>query len=149
MNKLLVILLLCCSLFACSYEPIFSNKKFNLKFTDISFKGDFKINKIIKDNLSKKVKGDKEFELYFFTEKNKEVVSSNAKGDPTIYKITIDLDYFIKKSGEIIFEENIKKNLTYNNIDDKFELLKYEDNIVLNLSKNISDEILMSVIALE
>ena len=34
--------------------------------------------------------------------------------------------------------------MTYN-INDKFELSKYEDNIIYNLSENISSEIMMSV----
>ena len=35
--------------------------------------------------------------------------------------------------------------MTYNNIDDKFELLKYEENILDNLLENISSEILMTI----
>ena len=37
------------------------------------------------------------------------------------------------------------EQVNYNNIDDKFELLKYEENILNNLLKNISLEILMAI----
>ena len=36
------------------------------------------------------------------------------------------------------------KQATYNNIDDKFELLKYEENIVEKLSKKFAEDILIS-----
>ena len=41
------------------------------------------------------------------------------------------------------------KEVTYNNINDKFELSQYEDNTVINLSNNISDDILTSLLTLD
>ena len=35
--------------------------------------------------------------------------------------------------------------MSYNNIKDKFELSKYEENILKNISDNISDEILLNI----
>ena len=49
---------------------------------------------------------------------------------PTIYKISINLNYNLKKDNNIVFENEILEQSTYNNIDDKFELLKYEENII-------------------
>ena len=43
----------------------------------------------------------------------------------------------------------LSKQVTYNNIDDKFELLKYEENIIKSLSEKFVDDILMSVTAME
>ena len=43
----------------------------------------------------------------------------------------------------------ILKTATYNNINDKFELLKYEENIVKNLSESIANDILTSTTILE
>ena len=75
-------------------------------------------------------------------------MASNKKGDPTIYKITINLNYNLKKDNNIIFENEILKQSTFNNIDDKFELLKYEENIVENLSEKIAEDILISIVSL-
>ena len=75
-------------------------------------------------------------------------MASNKKGDPTIYKITINLNYNLKKDNKIIFENEILKQSTFNNIDDKFELLKYEENIVENLSEKIAEDILISIVSL-
>ena len=43
----------------------------------------------------------------------------------------------------------ILKQSTYNNINDKFELLKYEENIIKNLSRKIADDILISITSLK
>ena len=40
------------------------------------------------------------------------------------------------------------KQSTFNNIDDKFELLKYEENIIENLSEKIAEDILISMASL-
>ena len=102
---------------------------------------------MIKNNLLEKTKfsSNSEYDLYFLTNKEKEIVSSNEKGDPTIFKIEIYLDYTLKKNNIVIFSNTIQKQVTYNNIKDKFELLRYEENILNNLLENISSEILMSI----
>ena len=57
----------------------------------------------------------------------------------------INTDFKISKDGKSLFKNKISKQSTYNNIDDKFELDKYEEKILENLSKNISSEILNAV----
>ena len=61
------------------------------------------------------------------------------------FQINISVNYFLDQGGKVIFTNNINKEVNYNNIDDKFELLKYEENIVNNLLRNIADEILFSI----
>ena len=90
--------------------------------------------------------GNKVFDLEFSTEKNREIISSNAKGDPTIFKLNINLNYIVFKNDEEIINDEIEKQLTYNNIDDKFELDKYEESIIKNISESLSDEILISIL---
>ena len=50
----------------------------------------------------------------------------------------------IKKNGKIILENELFKQTTYNNINDKFELLKKEGDILNNLSERLSDDILIA-----
>ena len=44
-----------------------------------------------------------------------------------------------------MLSKSLKKKMSYNNIKDKFELSKYEENILKNISDNISDEILLNI----
>ena len=57
------------------------------------------------------------------------------------------MDYQVFQKNKKILEKKFVKYLNYNNINDKFELSKYEENIVENLSETISSEILMSIIS--
>ena len=50
-----------------------------------------------------------------------------------------------KPVGTVFHSFYIKKKVTYNNIQDKFELSKFEENVVRNISNNISNEILISI----
>ena len=51
----------------------------------------------------------------------------------------------IIKNNEKILVEEIRKQTNYNNIKDKFELSKVEENITTNLIKKISEELLISI----
>ena len=146
MTKTLRIFFLCFLLSSCAYEPILSKKNYNFSFSKINSDGDIIINKILEEKLITETNNSsvKDFELYFFTKKEKELISSNKKGDPTIFKLNVNLNYKIKQNGKIILENELFKQTTYNNINDKFELLKKEGDILNNLSERLSDDILIA-----
>tara|TARA_Y100000591_G_C21787455_1_gene674616 strand:+ start:844 stop:1290 length:447 start_codon:yes stop_codon:yes gene_type:complete len=145
MTKILKILLFSFFVFSCSYEPIFSKKKYDFQFTNISYNEDSIINEIVKKSLIERSKGNNKYEIFLASEKDKEIVSKNEKGDPTIFNMKIKFNYIVKKDGIKVLSNTIIKESTYNNINDKFELLKYEENIQKTLSENISSEILISM----
>ena len=60
----------------------------------------------------------------------------------------ITLDYSIREDGKDIFTDKIQKQATYNNINDKFELLQYEENLIKNISDSISGQIITSATAI-
>ena len=62
-----------------------------------------------------------------------------------ILELKISLNYEILLNEKVILKDKIQKQITYNNIKDKYELAKYEDLMILNLSENLSDEILVSI----
>ena len=130
---------------SCSYEPILSKKKTNFRFGNILMEGDSAINEIIKKNLMNESSGDKIYNIYLSTTKNKEIVSLNEKGDPTSFKLEIFTDYKIIEGDVEILKNKILKEVRYNNISDKFELSRYEDDILKNLSEIISSEIILSI----
>ena len=147
MNKILLLFIVFLIISGCSYKPIFTNKKNDFKFENISSDNKSKINVIIKKNLLEKDdnSSNNNYDLNFSTKDEKEIVSSNENGDPTIFKIKITTNYSVSQNDKIIFTNKIVEQVNYNNIDDKFELLKYEENILNNLLKNISLEILMAI----
>ena len=145
MIRFLIISVILFSINACSYEPLLSSKNYDFELIIKSTAGNENVNKIIVKELKKKSVGNKKYSVEFSSEIDKQIVSSNEQGDPIIYRLEINTDFKISKDGKNILKNKISKQSNYNNIDDKFELDKYEEKILENLSKNISSEILNSV----
>ena len=150
MSRLIKLFFVLFVLSGCAYEPVLLKKNYNFYFTKVESEGEKEFNKVIKQTFTEntKIESINNFEIFFSSKLNKDIVASNKKGDPTIYKINISLNYKLKNDNAIIFENEILKQVTFNNIDDKFELLKYEENIVENLSKRFAEDILISVATL-
>ena len=79
------------------------------------------------------------------TTKEINIISKDSKGDPAIFELIINVNYNVERKEKILFQKNISKKTTYNNISDKFELDSYEKNIINNLSIDISDRIIFSI----
>jgi len=127
------------------------SKKYDFKFEEIISEGDININKIIKKNLLERSSEISEINyiLNIISKREKEVISSNTKGDPLVYKLKVNLKYYLYLNDKLIIENEIVKQTNYNNSNDKFELSKYEDNILKNLSESISSELLVSITTLK
>tara|TARA_Y100001970_G_C14188485_1_gene833986 strand:+ start:1108 stop:1572 length:465 start_codon:yes stop_codon:yes gene_type:complete len=146
-NKIITILLIFFFLLSCGYTPILTQKELPFKIENIQTIGNKKINSI----LSKKLRGledesnvnKKTFDIILETNLTKLTISKDSKGDPTIFEIQINTDLKVFNNKENInIDKNILKKITYNNIQDKFELERYEDTLIENLSINIADRII-------
>ena len=145
MNKIKLFFVILLTLSACEYEPML--KSYDFEFEEITSEGDKFINNILENNLKNRGKGLKKFDLNISTKKEREVVSSNDKGDATIFNLKIYVDYQVLKEGQIILKNSIIKEISYNNIDDKFKLNENENNILNYLSETILSEIFTSVVS--
>ena len=150
MSRLIKLFFVLFVLSGCAYEPVLLKKNYNFYFTEVEAEGEKEINEVIKQTFTEntKIESINNYQIFFSSKLDKDIVASNKKGDPKIYKINISLNYELKNDNSIIFENEILKQATFNNIDDKFELLKYEENIVENLSKRFAEDILISVATL-
>ena len=150
MNRLVKIFFAFLMLSGCAYEPVLLKKNYDFYFADIKSEGEKQINQIIKQKLTENtnIESINNYQIFFESKLSKDIVASNKKGDPTIYKISINLNYNLKKNNKIIFENEILKQSTFNNIDDKFELSKYEEKIVDNLSQRFAEDVLISIATL-
>ena len=150
MSRLIKLFFALFVLSSCAYEPVLIKKNYNFYFTEMESEGEKEINKVIIQTFTENTKKESvnNYQIFFSSKLNKDVIASTKKGDPKIYKININLNYKLKKDDGIIFENEILKQATFNNIDDKFELLKYEENIIENLSKKFAEDILISVATL-
>ena len=137
---------------SCSYKPIFSEKNYNFQIDEIILSGDNDVNRVIDRKLTMIKKSQnlnkKNFSVIINSIKNKEIISNDSKGDPLKFEINILIEYKILENGQIILERKIDKSNIYNNKSDKFELDQNEKNIIQNLSENIGDNIISSIINL-
>ena len=148
MNKIIIIFLLLTTLLSCSYRPILGDKKYDFQISNINFEGENKLNNIIKKNLKNNVFGNKKYDLFFITNKKKEVVTSNDKGKPLNFRLNVNLEYQIFYDNKKILKSTIVKQEVYDNKTDKFELSQDEENILLNLSEELSNDLLMAIVLL-
>ena len=155
MNKVLIkflALLIMFSITSCSYKPIFLEKDYNFEIEKISFEGDKSINKIIENKLNLIKKNEKskkkKYSLKIITQKKRNIISKDSKGDPLKFEMLITVKYKLMKDEYLVIEKKIEKNNIYNNDTDQFQLEQSEKIILENMSENISDIIISSIINL-
>ena len=90
----------------------------------------------------------KKIDIIIESEKNKNIISNDSKGDPLKFEINVFVLYRILENGNLILKREIKKSNVYNNKADKFELEQNEKTIIENLSDNISQNLISSIINL-
>ena len=123
--KLLIVFFL---ISGCGYSPIFSGKSSNFSIVEIRIIGDNKINNIINNKLNyyKNSSSDNFFSLDISTEFNKNISSKDSKGNPKTYKLSIIADISVKNNKGNISKKIFNKSINYNNVDNKFDLKKFE-----------------------
>ena len=156
MNKTLakfVLVFIILGLTSCSYSPIFSEKNYNFDINEIVLKGEKDINKILREKFNR-IKDNqnlekKEYKLLINSKKERNIVSKNSKGDPLKFELIITVEYEIIFNENLILKKTIEKNNIYNNDSDLFKLEQSEKIIIDNISGNISDKIISSIINLD
>ena len=129
----------------CGYQAVLNNQNYQFSINVNKINGDQKINSLIINNFKQLKENEKEYNLSLTSNKEKLIISKDSKGDPSIFEIKINVNYVVKKDGEILISNKINKKTTYNNITDKFELENYEKTIINNLVSEISDNIMLSI----
>ena len=147
MKKIIFIFLIFLFSSSCGYQPLISkNENFSLKL--IELEGNTQVNYIIKNRLKIYEEGNKNtFNLEIIDSKiNKIVTSMDTKGNPKTFQLTINLKIKLKNNSDLTFQEkNFISTTNYNTISSKFDLKKYEDNLIKNISEKISDEIILYI----
>ena len=142
MKKILIILILLIT--SCGYQPIYVDQnQENLIFQKITSDGEKEINNKIINSLkfiqSKDDSSDKILLLnssYFIQE-----TSKNSKGQVTSYRSNVQVNLIVKKDNKVIKNKNFTQIFSYNNLDNKFNLTKYQNEIKNNLINIIIQEI--------
>tara|TARA_B100001245_G_scaffold222542_1_gene194761 strand:- start:1035 stop:1499 length:465 start_codon:yes stop_codon:yes gene_type:complete len=146
-NKIFYKLILFIFLLSCGYSSVLTQKEYLFEIKYVEKIGNKKINSFIEKQLnsykSKKDSKKISFNIILNSNLTKETISKDSKGDPSIFELQITTDVkIINNIDNSTVEREINKKLTYNNLTDKFELSRYEDTLIQNLSLNIGNKII-------
>ena len=130
---------------SCGYTPIYQTDEISkFKLGIINHSGDKKIGRDLLNNLQryKDKKSNNIFDVYLTTIKRENIVSKDKKGDPSSYKIELEINLdLIGKNNDKKFSKKFIKETTYNSIDDNFKLNRYKKRLEKNLTSQILQEI--------
>tara|TARA_B100001540_G_scaffold316135_1_gene345194 strand:- start:1413 stop:1859 length:447 start_codon:yes stop_codon:yes gene_type:complete len=146
MKKILLIIIFFIT--SCGYQPIYLNKILkNNEFYKITLEGDIDINKKIVNALSLK---ENEFDdtlnnLMLTTSFDEIVTSKNSKGQIKSYRSQIRLSLIVKNKKEEILNKMFIEQFSYNNKDNKFELLQYQEEVKNNLINKIIEQAILYI----
>ena len=128
----------------CGFKPMFANKEVNFKIEKI--KSNKKIERIENrlNNLS--ITNPKFFyDLVIDYSESKTTLSKNSQGKSLLLRIKMNLDLKVIENNKIIMEKNYLSNFDYQNLDKKFELSDYENEIKKNMFDEIANKILIDL----
>ena len=130
---------------SCGYTPIYQADQISkFKLGIINHSGDKKIGRDLLNNLQrlKENKSNNIFDVYLTSVKKESIVSKNKKGDPSSYKIELEINLdLVGKNNDKKFSKRFKKVTTYNSMDNNFEQNRYKKKLEKNLTSQILEEI--------
>ena len=145
-----IILLLLLLLPSCGYEAIYSKKNsvnYNFSVSELNFIGDRTVNLKIKEKLNNyaQAKKDKDFTLKISSTSEKVILSKNTAGDATSFKNSVSINVEVLMNNKFKSNFIILESFNYNNISNKFNLKKYEEEIKNNLAETASDKLIFKL----
>ena len=145
-RKIIIPLILFLVLNSCGYSPIYSTKYQDFKINNLNFKGERKINDILKKRLVSYTKIDSAKNIYdvsISSSLQKNVDSKDKKGNPAQFSLRINVDLIIIDQFDKTLQINFNEKNAYNNKDKKFELKIYENSLTQNMSEKILSDIIL------
>ena len=146
MKKVIFTILIFLFASSCGYQPlVFKNTDISVKLDELG--GNSKINYIIKNRLKIYEEKNNNYNLEIVDSNINKIVSSmDTKGNPKSYQLSVKLIINLKENTNIIIKDkNFIDTANYNTISSKFDLKKYEENLIENLTEKISDEIILYI----
>ena len=135
---------------SCGYEAIHSKKNsvdYIFSVSELNFVGERTINLKIKEKLNNYTQGkkDKDFILSISSTSEKVTLAKNIAGDATSFKNTISINVEVLMNNKFKSNFIILESFNYNNISNKFNLKKYEEEIKNNLAETASDKLIFKL----
>ena len=132
----------------CGYQSIYL-KKDNIDFfiKEIKLEGNERIGKTISSQIQieKNVINKIPYTIILNSKKSIDIVARDGLGNPSLYRVTFDIQAVLEKNKNKIKEKNFNKTFTYNSMENKFDQSQYQKNIEQNLINKIAEEFIIFV----
>ena len=147
-KKIILLSFLILFLNNCGYTPIYSKKSQDFQISKIETSGEVKVNKLLYSKL--KVYSDnpiakRNFNLNINSSSAKTIISKDKKGNSTQFSIEISITLQITDDLDNKVERIFSESSAYDNNDNKFDLRKYEDNLIENMTEKIFSEMILFI----
>lgn len=132
----------------CGYQPLYTNQnQDNFVYQKITSNGEKDINEKIINSLKLKEDKNNFSNKILLLDSNSFIqeTSKNTKGQVTSYRSNVKVNLIIKKNNKIIKKKDFIKSFNYSNLDNKFNLTKYQSEIKNNLINTILEEIVIYI----
>ena len=132
----------------CGFTPIYSKKNQNFEINKIELIGNLKVNKLL-SNKFKIYKNNSSarnsYDIILNSALKKTTITKDKKGNATQFSknISINIKLIDSSNNQTTFE--FSENSAYDNSNNKFDLRKYEDNLIKNMSEKIFSEIILFI----
>ena len=142
-KKKILLLALILFTYSCGYNPIYLNKENNFSIFSITIEDKKKTTYKIKNRLSKYVGVQNKlhsFKILLGTNKIIRTTSKDEMGNPKTFEIQIAAKLVVEEKNNT-YKKEFVETFTYQNKQNKFDLKKYENEILDNLNEKIILEI--------
>ena len=132
----------------CGYTPIYSKKNLNFEIETLTTTGEAKVNKILLNKLniySDIPNAQRALKLLINSKTTKSTITKDKKGNPTQFSMNLLVTMKITDDKNNTMETKFSESSTYDNSNNKFDLRKYEDNLIKNMTEKIFSEMILFI----
>ena len=147
-KKIILLSFIIVSLNNCGYTPIYSKKNLDFEIEIVTSTGEAKVNKILFNKLNiynDNPNAQKTFKILLDSKTTKSTITKDKKGNPTQFSINLLITMKITDDMNNTVETKFSESSTYDNSNNKFDLRKYEDNLIKNMTEKIFSEMILFI----
>jgi len=147
-KKIILLSFLLLFLNNCGYAPVYSKKDQDFQINTIETSGEVKVNKLLNNKLkvySNNPIAKKTFNLSINSSSTKTTIAKDKKGNPTQFSIELSIILQITDDLDNTVDRIFSESSTYDNNDNKFDLRKYEDNLIENMTEKMFSEMILFI----
>tara|TARA_B100001057_G_C22371697_1_gene764890 strand:- start:62 stop:520 length:459 start_codon:yes stop_codon:yes gene_type:complete len=131
---ILIVLLIMPS--ACGYKVLNNLDNYKFKIIKYELTGEKKINNILERNFKRFKENDNstlDISIKGESISKRNIISKNTAGEPLSYETKIVVKLEVYKNGNLLSNKVFSENISYDNLNSKFELKQYENILIKDL----------------